>query len=149
MLLVGCKSAKLSTALQEIERGEYYKASQTLKQVYRKTNPREERAKRGEVAWYMGYVYDKLMMPQQAASGYMNAERYGWDVQGCGKEALKMRKDDYTVTYQGTPYLLDLHIKYGVSAQALVRVYFCWEETLQKLLIGYMPGHLATKKKST
>ena len=79
MMLVGCKSAKLSTALQEIERGEYYKASQTLKQVYRKTNPREERAKRGEVAWYMGYVYDKLMMPQQAASGYMNAERYGWE----------------------------------------------------------------------
>lgn len=77
-LSVGCKSAKFSTALEEIERGEYYKASQTLKQVYRKTNPKEQRAKRGEVAWYMGYVYDKLMMPQQAASGYLNAERYGW-----------------------------------------------------------------------
>ncbi len=79
LLTVSCKSAKLSTALTEIEKGEYFKASQTLKQVYRKTNPREERAKRGEVAWYMGYVHEKLMMPQQAASGYMNAERYGWE----------------------------------------------------------------------
>ena len=76
--LVGCKSAKFSTALQEIERGEYFKASETLKKVYRKTNPKEDRAKRGEVAWYMGYVYDKLMMPQQAATGYLNADRYGW-----------------------------------------------------------------------
>jgi len=79
LLLTGCKSAKLTTALEEIERGEYYKASQTLKQVYRKTNPKEDREKRGEVAWYMGVVNEKLMMPQQAASGYMNAERFGWD----------------------------------------------------------------------
>lgn len=79
LLLTGCKSAKLATALQEIDRGEYFKASQTLKQVYRKTDPRDEKEKRGEVAWYMGVVYDKLMMPQQAASGYMNAERYGWE----------------------------------------------------------------------
>ncbi|MBP0974262.1 MAG: hypothetical protein J5851_10195 [Oscillospiraceae bacterium] len=77
------------------------------------------------------------------------AERYGWEVQGCGKEALKMRRDDYTVTVQGESYLLDQHIKYGVSAQALVRVYFCWEEELQKLIIGYMPGHLATVRKGT
>ena len=79
VILTGCKSAKLSTALQEIERGEYFKASQTLKQVYRKTDPRTERDKRGEVAWYQGIVYDKLMMPAMAASGYKNAERYGWD----------------------------------------------------------------------
>ncbi len=79
VLLVGCKSAKLSTALQEIERGEYYKASETLKQVYRHTNAREDRPKRGEVAWYQGYVYDKLMIPARAAGAYQNAIRYGWD----------------------------------------------------------------------
>ncbi len=76
--LTACRSAKLSTALQEMERGEYYKASQTLKKVYRKTDAKSERAKRGEVAWYMGVCNEKLMMPQQAASGYMNASRYGW-----------------------------------------------------------------------
>ena len=30
LLTVSCKSAKLSTALTEIEKGEYFKASQTL-----------------------------------------------------------------------------------------------------------------------
>lgn len=77
--LASCQTAKLSTALQEIDRGEYYKASQTLKQVYRKTNARTERDKRGEVAWYMGLCYDKLMIPSQAVAGYLNAERYGYD----------------------------------------------------------------------
>ena len=77
------------------------------------------------------------------------AERYSWEVQGCGKEALKMRKEDYTISVDGTAYLLDLHIKYGVSAQSLVRVYFCWDDALQKLIIGYMPGHLATVRKGT
>lgn len=77
------------------------------------------------------------------------AERYTWEVQGCGKEALKMRREDYTITYDGKPCLLDQHIKYGVSTQALVRVYFHWEESLGKLIIGYMPGHLATVKKGT
>ncbi|MBR3630892.1 MAG: hypothetical protein IKN55_10565 [Oscillospiraceae bacterium] len=77
------------------------------------------------------------------------AERYSWEVQGCGKEALRIHKDDYTISVDGTPYLLDLHIKYGVSAQSLVRVYFCWDEALRKLIIGYMPGHLATVKRGT
>lgn len=77
------------------------------------------------------------------------AERYSWEVQGCGKEALKMRKEDYTISVDGTPYLLDQHIKYGVSAQSLVRVYFCWDDAMQKLIIGYMPGHLATVRKGT
>lgn len=79
ILLTGCKSAKLSTALDEIERGEYFKAAQTLRQCYRKTNGQEDRDKRGEIAWYMGIVYDKLMMPQQASVGFLNAERFGWE----------------------------------------------------------------------
>lgn len=77
--LTGCKSAKLATALDEIERGEYYKASQTLKKCYKKTNAQEDREKRGEIAWYMGIVYDKLMMPQQAANSFINADRFGWE----------------------------------------------------------------------
>jgi peptidoglycan-associated lipoprotein len=74
-----CQTAKLSTALEEMDRGEYYKASQTLKQVYRHTNPREDRAKRGEVAFYMGQCYERLMIASQAAAGYQNAVRYGYD----------------------------------------------------------------------
>ena len=77
------------------------------------------------------------------------AERYSWEVQGCGKETLQMRQSDYLTTYKGTQYLLDQHIKYGVSAQVLLRIYFCWDDTLQKLIIGYLPGHLPTVKKGT
>ncbi len=77
------------------------------------------------------------------------AERYVWEVQGCGKEALKMHSDAYTVTHDGRQYLLDKHIKYGVSAQALVRIYFCRDDDLKKLIIGYMPGHLATVSRKT
>ncbi len=76
-------------------------------------------------------------------------ERYNWEALGCGKETLQMRRSDYLVTYQGTQYLMEQHIKYGVSAQALVRIYFHWEESLGKVIIGYMPGHLPTVKKGT
>ncbi len=78
-LLTGCRTPKLSTALEEMNRGEYYKASQTLRQVYRRTSPREDRAKRGEVAYYMGVCNERLMIPAQAAAGYQNALRYGYE----------------------------------------------------------------------
>jgi peptidoglycan-associated lipoprotein len=77
--LTACHTAKLSTALEEIERGEYYKATQTLKQVYRQTDARQEREKRGEVAYYMGQCYERLMIPAQAAASYQNAVRYGYE----------------------------------------------------------------------
>lgn len=74
--LVACQTAKFSTALEEFERGEYHRAAQTLKRVYRKTNPKTEREKRGEVAWYMGLCNEKLMIPAQAVANYQNAIRY-------------------------------------------------------------------------
>lgn len=73
------------------------------------------------------------------------AERNNCEVQNCGKEALKMRKQDYTFLHNDKQYLLDLHIKRGVSAQEFIRVYFCWNDALDKLIIGSMPDHLATK----
>ena len=77
------------------------------------------------------------------------AERYKWEVQGCGKETLQMRRSDYLMTFDGKQYLMDQHIKYGISAQSLVRIYFHWEAALSKIIIGYMPGHLPTVKKGT
>lgn len=79
LLLTACNTAKLSTAIEQYEKGEYFEATQTLKQVYRKTDAREERETKGQVAWYMGLCFEKLMIPEQATSGYMNAQRYGWD----------------------------------------------------------------------
>lgn len=77
------------------------------------------------------------------------AERYHWEIQNCGKETLKMRHDDYTVTYNGEQYELDLHIKRGVKTEELIRIYFCWNDEMQKIIIGSMPSHLATIKQST
>ena len=79
----------------------------------------------------------------------MYAERCHWEIQGCGKEALKMHRDDYTVSINGHQYVLDQHIKHGVHADELIRIYFCWDDDIGKLIIGSMPGHLATVKNST
>lgn len=77
------------------------------------------------------------------------AEHCNWDIQGCGKEAMKMHKTDYSLTYNGKQYLLDQHIKHGIKSEELIRIYFCWDDDLQKIIIGSMPGHLATVKNGT
>ncbi len=77
------------------------------------------------------------------------AQSYNWEISSSGKEAMKMYKQDYTAYIDGKPYLLDMHIRYGVSSRALIRVYFCWDEAMKKVVVGYMPGHLATVTQST
>ena len=77
------------------------------------------------------------------------ANRGKWDIQGCGKETLKMFRTDYTVTVGGRQYLLDQHIKYGIKSEELIRIYFCWDNDLKKIIIGSMPEHLSTVKNST
>lgn len=77
------------------------------------------------------------------------AETYNWEVMGCGSETLRACRDDYTVSIDGTQYLLDMHIKHGVNSKALIRIYFHWDEKQCKLIIGYMPDHLPTASKTT
>ena len=77
------------------------------------------------------------------------AEHKHWEIQGCGKEALRIYRSDYTVTVDGEQYILDQHIKRGVRAEELIRIYFCWDDKSRKIIIGSMPEHLATVKKST
>ena len=77
------------------------------------------------------------------------AEHGKWNVQGCGKEALKQNREDYTVTVSGKQYTLDQHIKRGTQAEELIRVYFCWDDELKKIIIGSMPKHLATIRNAT
>lgn len=77
------------------------------------------------------------------------AERNHWDIQFCGKEAMRMHRTDYTVTVGSSQYTLDQHIKHGIHAEELIRIYFCWDEESRKILIGSMPGHLATVRNST
>ena len=91
--------------------------------------------------------YRKSEITEDELSLY--AESYNWEVGGCGSGALRIHRDDYEVLVDGEKHLLDMHIKYGVSSQVLVRIYFCWDENARKIVIGYMPEHLATASQST
>ena len=39
--------------------------------------------------------------------------------------------------------------KHGIKAKGLARLYFCWNEELQKIVLGYLPSHLPTLKNPT
>lgn len=76
MLLAGCRSAKLSTANEQFERGEYHDAAKTYRKVYNGLTKREERPLRGEVAYQMGTCYMKLSQAARASAAFQNAVRY-------------------------------------------------------------------------
>ena len=78
ILLTGCKSAKLSVADEQMARGEYYDASKTYRKVYNKLTKKEQRGKRGEVAYKMAECYRKLNQSARATAAYQNAIRYGY-----------------------------------------------------------------------
>lgn len=71
-----CGSAKLSTAEQQYDRGEYFAAATTYRKVYNKTSSTKERKLKGEIALKAARCYDKLNMSTRAVSSYQNALRY-------------------------------------------------------------------------
>ena len=91
--------------------------------------------------------YRRQELTEEELSIY--AEHKHWEIQGCGKEALRIYHSDYTVTIDDEQYILDQHIKHGVRAEELIRIYFCWDDNIQKIIIGSMPQHLPTVKHST
>ena len=78
LAVTGCRSVKLSTADEQMARGEYYDASKTYRKIYNKLTKKTERSKRGEVAFKMGEAHRKLSQAESAASAYQNAIRYGY-----------------------------------------------------------------------
>ena len=76
--LAGCGGAKLSTANEQMARGEYFDASKTYRKIYNKLTKREERPQRGEVAFRLGQCSEKLNQYARAAAAYQNAARYGY-----------------------------------------------------------------------
>lgn len=80
-------------------------------------------------------------------------EEYNWEVQGCGKSAMKMFPSDYSVPViqngQTISRTLDLHIKYGVDPQHWIRIYFFYDEAEERVVVGYMPDHLRTVSDKT
>lgn len=77
-VLCSCGGAKLSTANEQLARGEYFDASKTYRKIYNKLTKREERPLRGEVAFRMGECHEKLNQYARASAAYQNARRYGY-----------------------------------------------------------------------
>ena len=76
--LASCKTAKLSEANAQFDRGEYFNASKTYKAIYNKLKPKEDRQLRGEVAFQLATRYRKLNMSPNAVAAYQNAIRYDY-----------------------------------------------------------------------
>lgn len=95
----GCRTPKLTTANEQMARGEYYDASKTYRKVYNKLTKKDDRPLRGEVAYKMATCYRRLNMDARASAAYQNAIRYeypdsmaylylGESLQGEGKYSL-------------------------------------------------------------
>lgn len=98
-----CGGAKLSTANEQMERGEYFDAVKTYRKVYQKLTKKEDRPLRGEIAFKMAECNRKLNKSAAAAVGYQNALRYGYP-------------DSMTYLYLGE--MLQADAKYTQAIQA-------------------------------
>lgn len=77
-VMTACGSAKLSTANEQWERGEYNDAAKTYRKVYNKLTRPEDRPLRGEIAFKMGQCYSRLNMNARATAAFQNAIRYNY-----------------------------------------------------------------------
>lgn len=75
LLLVSCRSAKLSDARAQYIRGEYFVASETYRKVYRNIKP-DQHPLRGVVAYEMAEAYRRMNVASRSANAYANAIRY-------------------------------------------------------------------------
>ena len=86
-----------------------------------------------------------------AATNYCRKLK-GFQVTGSMSDTTKnMYGDKYTIDIAAChgrsgpePVYLDEHIKIGVDAEKLTRIYFYYDGELKKAIIGYLPGHLPT-----
>ena len=76
VLTTSCGGAKLATANEQYDRGEYFDAQKTYRKIYNKLTKREERSQRGVVAYKLGLCYDKLNQSARASAAFQNAIRY-------------------------------------------------------------------------
>ena len=76
--LSSCGGAKLATANEQMERGEYFDASRTYRKVYNKLTKREDRPLRGEVAYKIAECHRRMNQFAQASAAYQNAARYSY-----------------------------------------------------------------------
>ena len=77
LLLISCKSAKLSDAEEKQRIGEYFEAAAIYRKVYTKTSP-QKRDLRGYIAYRMAECNRLINNTPRATSAYMNALRYDY-----------------------------------------------------------------------
>ncbi len=126
-ILSGCRGVKLSTADEQMYRGEYFDASKTYRKIYNKLTKKEERALRGEVAFKMAECHRRLNQYARAAAAYQNAARYGYP-------------DSTLYLYLGQ--MLAADGKYQPAAKAFTE-YLTWkpnDKLAQNSLIGARMG---------
>ncbi len=94
------------------------------------------------------------MIDATAAREY-DPENSGYKVEpsSSGQGSTEMHREKYTiaVTEEGIlkQVLLDIHLKYGKgNDNNMIRIYFYYSPVEKKSFIGYMPGHLPTRKSS-
>jgi len=76
-LFSGCKSVKLSDAVEKQRLGEYYAATEMYRKLYRKTKS-DEKELRSYIAYRMGDCERLISNTPRAVNAYMNAVRYGY-----------------------------------------------------------------------
>lgn len=134
--LVSCKTAKLSDADDQLERGEFYDASKTYRKIYNRLTKREERPLRGEVAYKLGTCYRRLNQSARAAAAYQNAIRYEYPD---------------SMAYYWLGRSLQADGKYSQAANAY-RVFLEWKpdnQLAKEGLKGAMMAQAAKNKKKT
>lgn len=77
VLVTSCGGAKLTTADEQMARGEYNDAAKTYRKIYNKLTKKEERPQRGVVAMRLAECHRRLSQTARAEAAYANAIRYG------------------------------------------------------------------------
>lgn len=58
--------------------------------------------------------------------------------------AVETHREKYTVTFEGRPRTLDMHLKNGVSREPHLcfRLYYFWDEETKSVVVGWLTTHL-------
>lgn len=76
-LIYGCKSADLIRADSEYNRGVYFEAQKSYREIYNSLNKKSQKEKKSYVAFQLGKCYANLNQPAKASNYFLNAIRYG------------------------------------------------------------------------
>jgi len=107
------------------------------------------------LAGYTRYRNEGGKVIDATAAREYDPENSGYKVEpsSSGQGSTEMHREKYTIaiTEDGIlkQVLLDIHLKYGKgNDNNMIRIYFYYSPAEKKSFIGYMPGHLPTRKSS-